>query len=90
MQPGTINHTSSGFNSEFCSTDNLKMCFCVVLCLLVSSDSRESDCASFFLVGSECKTEVGVSSCLLTPTASPRDSGLSDERGMNGGVSSEG
>ncbi|CAK6968349.1 sterile alpha motif domain-containing protein 1 [Scomber scombrus] len=54
MLPGTINHTSSGFNS------------------------------------SECKTEVGVSSCLLTPTASPRDSGLSDERGMNGGVSSEG
>ncbi|KAM3864600.1 sterile alpha motif domain-containing protein 1 [Diretmus argenteus] len=34
----------------------------------------------------ECKTEVGVSSCLLTPTASPRDCGLSEERGMNGGV----
>ncbi|XP_071399563.1 sterile alpha motif domain-containing protein 1 [Centroberyx affinis] len=34
----------------------------------------------------ECKTEVGVSSCLLTPTASPRDSGLAEERGMNGGV----
>ncbi|XP_071246068.1 sterile alpha motif domain-containing protein 1-like isoform X2 [Salvelinus alpinus] len=32
------------------------------------------------------KTEVGVSSCLLTPTASPRDSGLAEERGMNGGV----
>ncbi|XP_044201950.1 atherin [Thunnus albacares] len=38
----------------------------------------------------ECKTEVGVSSCLLTPTASPRDSGLSEERGMNGGVNSGG
>ncbi|XP_040891111.1 atherin [Toxotes jaculatrix] len=38
----------------------------------------------------ECKTEVGVSSCLLTPTASPRDSGLSEERGINGGVSSGG
>ncbi|XP_029286389.1 atherin [Cottoperca gobio] len=34
----------------------------------------------------ECKTEVGVSSCLLTPTASPRDSGMSEERGMNGGL----
>nr|XP_020443115.1 polycomb protein Scm-like [Monopterus albus] len=38
----------------------------------------------------ECKTEVGVSSCLLTPTASPRDSGLSEERGINGGVSTGG
>ncbi|XP_018535307.1 atherin isoform X2 [Lates calcarifer] len=38
----------------------------------------------------ECKTEVGVSSCLLTPTASPRDSGLSEERGMNGGVNGGG
>nr|XP_057939907.1 sterile alpha motif domain-containing protein 1 isoform X2 [Doryrhamphus excisus] len=36
--------------------------------------------------GVECETEVGVSSCLLTPTASPRDSGLSEEQGMNGGV----
>uniref|UniRef100_A0A3B5B428 Sterile alpha motif domain containing 1 n=1 Tax=Stegastes partitus TaxID=144197 RepID=A0A3B5B428_9TELE len=31
----------------------------------------------------ECKTEVGVSSCLLTPTASPRDSVLSEERGIS-------
>nr|XP_046263149.1 sterile alpha motif domain-containing protein 1 [Scatophagus argus] len=38
----------------------------------------------------ESKTEVGVSSCLLTPTASPRDSSISEERGMNGGVSSGG
>uniref|UniRef100_UPI0037E91965 sterile alpha motif domain-containing protein 1 n=1 Tax=Semicossyphus pulcher TaxID=241346 RepID=UPI0037E91965 len=38
----------------------------------------------------ESKTEVGVSSCLLTPTASPRDSGLSEDRGMNGGVNSGG
>ncbi|XP_076585828.1 sterile alpha motif domain-containing protein 1 [Chaetodon auriga] len=38
----------------------------------------------------ESKTEVGVSSCLLTPTASPRDSGVSEERGINGGVSSGG
>ncbi|TDH15954.1 hypothetical protein EPR50_G00014480 [Perca flavescens] len=37
----------------------------------------------------ESKTEVGVSSCLLTPTASPKDSGTSEERGMNG-VSSGG
>ncbi|XP_036413137.1 atherin [Colossoma macropomum] len=32
---------------------------------------------------SGCKTEVGVSSCLLTPSASP---GAAEERGMNGGV----
>ncbi|KAK2919236.1 sterile alpha motif domain-containing protein 1 [Channa argus] len=38
----------------------------------------------------ECKTEVGVSSCLLTPTASPGDSGLSEEQVMNGGVSTGG
>ncbi|XP_071360129.1 sterile alpha motif domain-containing protein 1 [Trachinotus anak] len=38
----------------------------------------------------ECKTEVGVSSCLLTPTASPRDCGVPEERGINGGVSSGG
>ncbi|XP_038569962.1 atherin isoform X2 [Micropterus salmoides] len=38
----------------------------------------------------ESKTEIGVSSCLLTPTASPRDSGMSEERGINGGVSIEG
>ncbi|XP_069024483.1 sterile alpha motif domain-containing protein 1 isoform X1 [Embiotoca jacksoni] len=43
---------------------------------------------------SECKTEVGVSSCLLTPTASPRDSGLPEERGISvssgGFIKSEG
>ncbi|XP_054635001.1 sterile alpha motif domain-containing protein 1 isoform X2 [Dunckerocampus dactyliophorus] len=33
--------------------------------------------------GIGCETEVGVSSCLLTPTASPRDSGLSEEQGIN-------
>ncbi|XP_049428395.1 sterile alpha motif domain-containing protein 1 [Epinephelus fuscoguttatus] len=38
----------------------------------------------------ESKTEVGVSSCLLTPTASPRDSGMSEDRGLNGGVNSGG
>lgn len=38
----------------------------------------------FSIVGLESKTEVGVSSCLLTPTASPKDSGTSEERGMNG------
>ncbi|XP_040002979.1 atherin [Xiphias gladius] len=38
----------------------------------------------------ECKTEVSVSSCLLTPTASPRDSGQSEERGISEGVSSGG
>ncbi|XP_072240561.1 sterile alpha motif domain-containing protein 1 [Leuresthes tenuis] len=31
----------------------------------------------------ECKTEVGVSSCMLTPTASPRDSYLSEDRGSS-------
>ncbi|KAM4750474.1 sterile alpha motif domain-containing protein 1 [Anableps anableps] len=31
----------------------------------------------------EYKTEIGVSSCMLTPTASPRDSGLPEERGIN-------
>ncbi|XP_030636323.1 atherin [Chanos chanos] len=35
---------------------------------------------------SGCKMEVNASSCLLTPTASPRDSGTADERGINGGV----
>ncbi|KAM7418851.1 hypothetical protein PAMA_016125 [Pampus argenteus] len=38
--------------------------------------------------GLECKTEVSLSSCVLTPSASPRDSGLSEERGMNGGLGS--
>ncbi|XP_010901554.2 atherin [Esox lucius] len=32
------------------------------------------------------KTDVGVSSCLLTPTASPSDSGRTTDRGINGGV----
>ncbi|KAM8878644.1 atherin [Spinachia spinachia] len=32
----------------------------------------------------ETQTGVGVSSCLLTPTASPRDSGVSEDRGVNG------
>ncbi|XP_062866846.1 sterile alpha motif domain-containing protein 1 [Trichomycterus rosablanca] len=32
---------------------------------------------------SSCKVEVGVSSCLLTPSASP---GAAEERGMNGGM----
>ncbi|XP_057698589.1 sterile alpha motif domain-containing protein 1 [Corythoichthys intestinalis] len=34
----------------------------------------------------ECKTEVGVSSCLLTPTASPRETALPEEQGTNGEV----
>ncbi|KAM7393934.1 hypothetical protein PAMP_020768 [Pampus punctatissimus] len=38
--------------------------------------------------GLECKTEVSLSSCVLTPSASPRDSGLSEERGINGGLGS--
>ncbi|XP_077427036.1 sterile alpha motif domain-containing protein 1 [Vanacampus margaritifer] len=42
------------------------------------------------LNGVECKTEEGVSSCLLTPTASPRDTSLSEEQGMNGGVNNGG
>ncbi len=33
--------------------------------------------------GSDCKLEVGVSSCLLTPSASP---GAAEERGMNEGM----
>ncbi|KAJ8345331.1 hypothetical protein SKAU_G00295240 [Synaphobranchus kaupii] len=33
-----------------------------------------------------CKTEVGVASCLLTPTASPRDNGMGEEGGMKKGV----
>ncbi|XP_054897449.1 sterile alpha motif domain-containing protein 1-like [Poeciliopsis prolifica] len=32
----------------------------------------------------EYKTEIGASSCLLTPTASPRDSSLPEERGATG------
>ncbi|XP_037546105.1 atherin [Nematolebias whitei] len=32
----------------------------------------------------QCKTEVGVSSCMLTPTASPRDSGVFEEQGIDG------
>ncbi|XP_036400839.1 atherin [Megalops cyprinoides] len=35
---------------------------------------------------SGCKMEVGEASCLLTPTASPRDLGAMEERAMNGGV----
>ncbi|MEQ2294416.1 hypothetical protein AMECASPLE_003653 [Ameca splendens] len=31
----------------------------------------------------EYKTEVGASSCMLTPTASPRDSSIPEERGIN-------
>ncbi|XP_007575423.1 atherin-like [Poecilia formosa] len=31
----------------------------------------------------EYKTEIGASSCMLTPTASPRDSSLPEERGAN-------
>ncbi|XP_077381146.1 sterile alpha motif domain-containing protein 1 [Festucalex cinctus] len=42
------------------------------------------------LNGVECKTEEGVSSCLLTPTASPRDTSLSEEQVMNGGVNNGG
>lgn len=53
---------------------------------LISATS--DDMLIFFYVGSESKIEVGVSSCLLTPTASPRDSGMSEEQGVNGGVSS--
>ncbi|XP_061080497.1 sterile alpha motif domain-containing protein 1-like [Conger conger] len=34
----------------------------------------------------ECKIEVGVASCLLTPTASPRDNGLAEDGGMKRGV----
>ncbi|KAK2815859.1 hypothetical protein Q5P01_026326 [Channa striata] len=45
---------------------------------------------SLGLNGLECKTEVGVSSCLLTPTASPGDCGLSEERAVNGGVGTGG
>ncbi|XP_035253065.1 uncharacterized protein LOC118216143 isoform X1 [Anguilla anguilla] len=33
-----------------------------------------------------CKIEVGVASCLLTPTASPRDNGMVEEGGMKRGV----
>ncbi|KAI1884324.1 hypothetical protein AGOR_G00225250 [Albula goreensis] len=34
----------------------------------------------------ECKIEVGMTSCLLTPTASPRDLGVVEEGGMKRGV----
>ncbi|MBN3299597.1 SAMD1 protein, partial [Amia calva] len=34
--------------------------------------------------GSSCKMEVGVASCLLTPTASPGDTDVSEERVLNG------
>ncbi|XP_028269904.1 atherin [Parambassis ranga] len=41
------------------------------------------NCTSSGFHSLDCKTEVGVSSCLLTPTASPRDSGLPEERGIS-------
>lgn len=40
-------------------------------------------CCDCVNTDSVCKAEVGVSSCLLTPSASP---GAAEERGMNGGV----
>ncbi|KAM6972428.1 sterile alpha motif domain-containing protein 1 [Aplochiton taeniatus] len=54
--------------------------------------SKEEAQASSAINNSCCKSEVGVSSCLLTPTASPREPGLLEEQGMNGGmfVKSEG
>ncbi|KAJ8390765.1 hypothetical protein AAFF_G00101450 [Aldrovandia affinis] len=45
---------------------------------LTSSTPAES-CSGY-------KMEVGEASCLLTPTASPQDLGVMEERGMNGGV----
>lgn len=45
------------------------LCFHIVACFVIS--------------GSGCKLEVGVSSCLLTPSASP---GAAEERGMNEGM----
>ncbi|XP_061129536.1 sterile alpha motif domain-containing protein 1 isoform X1 [Syngnathus typhle] len=45
---------------------------------------------TFWRSGIECKPEAGVSSCLLTPTASPRDTGLSEEQEMNDGVNNGG
>ncbi|XP_017281075.1 atherin [Kryptolebias marmoratus] len=54
----------------------------------------ETEPTSSSLDDLECKTEVGVSSCMLTPTASPRDCSLSEERGVNdssaGDLKSEG
>ncbi|XP_056136396.1 sterile alpha motif domain-containing protein 1 [Lampris incognitus] len=56
--------------------------------LISAQDQRQqeggSDTSSGF--NSLCKTEVGVSSCPLTPTASPKDSSLSEEPGINGGI----
>lgn len=53
--------------------------FCLWVCLMAENDSW----LVIYLIGLDCKTEVGVSSCLLTPTASPRDSGLPEERGIS-------
>lgn len=44
----------------------------------------------FHPAGVESKTEGVSSSCLLTPTASPRHAGISEECPVNGEVSSEG
>ncbi|XP_068448647.1 sterile alpha motif domain-containing protein 1 [Clinocottus analis] len=49
----------------------------------MQEDRINRTCSDFNNVAS--KTEVGVSSCLLTPTASPRDSGTPEEPGINGG-----
>ncbi|KAF5890917.1 atherin-like, partial [Clarias magur] len=50
---------------------------------VVVSDSMTIPPSSPIKSYSVCKAEVGVSSCLLTPSASP---GAAEERGMNGGV----
>lgn len=55
----------------------------------VSDDDRSPDCF-FPLIDEESKSQEGVSSCLLTPTDSPRHSGVSEERKINGDVSSGG
>ncbi|XP_077461543.1 sterile alpha motif domain-containing protein 1 isoform X1 [Stigmatopora argus] len=49
---------------------------------------RQHNQSGFIDVG--CKTEVGVSSCLLTPTASPRETALPEEQGTNGDVNNGG
>ncbi len=57
----------------------LLYCSCVCVCVCFFYKAVCVVCLS----GSGCKLEVGVSSCLLTPSASP---GAAEERGMNEGM----
>ncbi|CAG5928921.1 unnamed protein product, partial [Menidia menidia] len=80
-----INPTPSmGYNSRFCFTK--KISEWVFERSPVSSLAMGTTHHTWFIaspLGVESKTEVGAPSCMLTPTASPGDSYLSEDRGSN-------